>query len=88
MISQGSTIAKGAMNTNIALLFVSNVMENLSRRNSLQFQLIAQTVVNFNSWYELERGPEHIEILYTSGLRTPTMDSFADAKYVLGMTRP
>ena len=70
------------------LLFLSNIIENLSRRHSLQFQLIAQTVVYFNSCYELERVPEIIKILYTSGVRTLTIDSFADAKHVLGMTRP
>ena len=70
------------------LLFLSNIIEYLSRRDSLQFQLIAQTVVYFNSCYELERVPENPTILHTSGVRTFTMDSFAGAKHVFGMTRP
>ena len=70
------------------MLFLTNIIENLSRRHSLQFQLIAQTVVYFNSCYELERVPQNLKILHTSGVRTFTMDSFADAKHVFGMTRP
>ena len=69
------------------VLCLSNVIGNLSRRHSFQFQLIAQTVVYFNSCYELERVPENLRILHTSGVRTFTMDSFADAKHVFGMTR-